>query len=223
MGNGNPEHQSKRDRVRARAEARLQAERRAQQRRTLGIALGGVALVAVVVVFVVVLMGGNDDGGGGGPSASGEVTVEGGPRETPLDPGDVVPAFTAPELSGGTVDWGDYAGKPTVLSIWAPWCPHCQVELPIVDRVMRDYAGVGWVTVVTSIGAQPGPTPEEYMLENELDFPVAVDDETETLAAAFGIQGFPTLYFVNSDGTVALELEGEVDEATLRSSIESLT
>jgi len=222
MGNGNPEQQSKRDRVRARAEAKRQAERRAQQRRTLGIVLGGVALIAVVVVFVVVLM--NDGGeGGGGPSVSGEVTVEGGPRDAPLEPGDAVPPFTAPELSGGSVDWADYTGEPVVLSVWAPWCPHCQVELPIVDRVMRDYAGVGWVTIVTSIGAQPGPTPEEYMLENQLDFPVAVDDETETLAAAFGIQGFPTLYFINSDGTVALELEGEVDEATLRSSIESLT
>jgi thiol-disulfide isomerase/thioredoxin len=223
MGNGNPEQQSKRDRVRARAEAKRQAERRAQQRRTLGIALGGVALIAVVVVFVVVLMGGDGGGNGSGASETGEITVEGTPRDTPLQPGESMPSFTAPELSGGTVDWSDYAGKPVVLSVWAPWCPHCQAELPVVDRVMKDYVGVGWVTIVTSIGDQPGPTPEEYMLENQLDFPVAVDDETETLAAAFGIQGFPTLYFVNSDGTVALELEGEVDEATLRTTIGSLT
>ncbi|MGZ8599138.1 MAG: TlpA family protein disulfide reductase [Actinomycetota bacterium] len=213
---------SKRDRVRARAEAKRQAERRAQQRRTLGIALGGVALIAVVVVFVVVLM--KDEGGNGaGPSTPGQVTVEGSPRTTPLEPGESVPSFTAPELSGGKVDWKDYAGQPVVLSVWAPWCPHCQAELPVVDRVMKDYAGVGWVTIVTSMGDQPGPTPEEYMLQNELDFATAVDDEAGTLAAAFGIQGFPTLYFVNSDGTVALELEGEVDEATLRSTIESLT
>ncbi len=221
MTNGDAERQNKRDRTRARAEARRQVERRAKQRRTLGIALGGVALIAVVVVFVVVLMGG--DGNGGGPSTTDEVTVEGSPRSAPLQPGESVPEFSAPELSGGTIDWKDYAGKPVVLSVWASWCPHCQAELPVVDHVMKDYAGVGWVTIVTSIGDQPGPTPEEYMLDNELDFPTAVDDQAQTLAAAFGIQQFPTLYFVNSDGTVALELEGEVDEATLRSAIESLT
>jgi len=218
----NPERQSKAEKTRARAEARREAELRAQQHRYLGIALGGVALVVAVAVFVVVLIG-QGDGDGTGPSAPGEVTVQGSPRATPLQAGEAVPAFTAPELAGGTVEWSTYAGKPVVLSVWASWCPHCQVELPVLDRVMKDYAGVGFVTIVTATGVRPGPTPEEYMLENQLDFPVAVDDEGETLAAALGIQGFPTLYFVDSDGTVAAQLSGEVAEADLRSTIESLT
>jgi thiol-disulfide isomerase/thioredoxin len=213
--------QTKRERQRARAEAKREAQRKAQQRRTLAYALGGIALIAVVVVFVVAFMSG-DDGGGAGPSTSGEVTVSGGPRSAPLQSGEPVPAFTAPDLFGGTVDWSDYAGSPAVLSVWAPWCSHCQVELPVVDRVMKDYPGVGLVTIVTSIDAQPGPAPDEYMLDNNLDFATAVDDGDGTLAAAFGIQGFPTLYFVNSDGTVALQLEGEVDEDTLRRTIDSL-
>ncbi|OFW79643.1 MAG: hypothetical protein A2Z48_02700 [Actinobacteria bacterium RBG_19FT_COMBO_70_19] len=221
MTNGNPEQQSKQDRQRARAEAKRQAERRSERRRTLSVVLGGVALIAVVVVFVVVLMGGQE-GGGTGPSTVGDVTVEGVPRDTPLEPGESAPAFTAPDLFGGTVSWSDYLGSPALLSIWAPWCPHCQVELPVVDRVMKDYAGVGLVTIVTAIDAQPGPTPEEYMQDNQLDFAVAVDDEDQTLAAAFGIRVFPTLYFVNSDGTVALSLTGEVDEATLRAALDSL-
>jgi thiol-disulfide isomerase/thioredoxin len=218
----NPGQESKTDRTRARAEARRQTERRAERRRKLGIALGGVALIAVVVVFVVVLMG-EGGGNGGGPSAPGEVTVLGSPRSTPLQAGETVPAFTAPELAGGTLDWTSYAGKPAVLSVWASWCPHCQAELPVLDRVMKDSSGVGFVTIVTAIGTQPGPTPQEYMLQNQLDFPVAVDDEGQTLAAAFGIQSFPTLFFVNSDGTVATQLSGEVAETDLRSIIDSLT
>jgi hypothetical protein len=57
--------------------------------------------------------------------------------------------------------------------------------------------------VVTAIEDQPGPTPEEYMRDNDLAFPVAVDDDAGTIARALGIQGYPTLYFVSSDGTVA--------------------
>lgn len=221
MTNGLLEPSSKRDRQRARAEARREAERRAEMRRRLATVLVGVVLIAVVVMFVVALMG-DESGDGDGPSATGEVTVEGMPRTTPLEPGESVPVFTAPDLFGGTVSWDDYAGSPALISLWAPWCPHCQVELPVVDRVMKDHANVGLVTIVTALDAQPGPTPEEYMRENGLDFPVAVDDETQTLAAAFGIEVFPTLYFVNSDGTVALTLTGEVDESTLRSTIEAL-
>ena len=222
MTNRNGTQRTKRERQQARTDARREAERKAQQRRTLGYAAAGTVLVAVVVMFVVALMGGNDEGGGGQPSTVGEVAVEGAPREAPLEPGEAVPSFTAPELFGGTVTWDDYAGAPAVLSIWAPWCPHCQVELPVLDTVMKDYAGVGFVTITTALGAQPGPTPEEYMQENELDFPVAVDDEGGTLATAFGIQVFPTLYFVNSDGTVGAALTGEVDEETLRATIDAL-
>lgn len=221
MANQGPA-QTKRERQRERAEAKRAAERKAQQRRTLGYTLAGIALIALVVVLVVALM---DDGGSednGGSSAAGEVTVDGAPRDTALAPGDAVPAFTAPDLFGGTVTWDDYASAPAVVSVWAPWCPHCQSELPVVDGVMVDYPEVGWLTIVTAIDAQPGPTPEEYMTDNDLSFPVAVDDDQGTLASAFGIEVFPTLYFVNSDGTVGVTLTGEVDEATLRSTIESL-
>jgi thiol-disulfide isomerase/thioredoxin len=222
MANGEQQQQSKRERQRARAEAKRAAERKAQQRRNLGYALGGIALVAIVVVLVVAFMGGGD-GNGTGPSQQGEVTVEGSPRDTPLQAGESVPAFTAPDLFSGTVSWDDYAGSPALLSVWAPWCSHCQAELPVVDRVMEDYPDVGLVTIVTAIDAQPGPAPDEFMQDENLSFPVAVDDDQGTLASAFGIQGFPTLYFVNSDGTVAAEYEGEVDEATLRSTIDSLS
>ena len=88
---------------------------------------------------------------------------------------------------------------------------------------MADHPDMGLVTVVTAIDAQPGPTPERYMQENGLEFPVAVDDAEGTLAAGLGVTGFPTLYFVNSDGTVALEMGGEVDEQTLRTVLDRLT
>ncbi len=218
---GQDQNRSRRDRQRERAEAKREAVRRAQQRRTLAYTLGGLGLIAVVVLFVFVLMGGDDARtAGAGPSATGEVTVDGGARDAMLEAGEPVPSFSAPGLSGGTVSWSDYEGAPAVLAVWASWCPHCQVELPVLDRVMRDYPDVGFVTITTAIGDPPSP--EEYMQEQGLAFPVAVDDADGTLGAAFGIQAFPTIYFVNSDGTVAQGLTGEVDEGTLRGVIESL-
>lgn len=214
------ERPTKGERKRERALARAEVERR-RQRRQLRYGLGGLALVVVVVLSVIVLMGG---GSGRRPTASeaGPVVAGGPPRDRPLRTGDPVPAFEAPGLAGGTVAWSDYVGRPAVLAVWASWCPHCQVELPVLDRVMRDFPNVGFVTVVTSIGVQPGPTPEEYLRQQGLDFPVAVDDARGTLGAALGIQAFPTLYFVGPDGTVVAEMEGEVDAATLRSAISSL-
>jgi len=211
---------TKRQRQRAAAEERAAARRRRQRRSTLGRGLGALALVAIVTVAVVVIAGAED---GGGPSGATEVTVAGQARSEPLAAGEEVPDFSAPGLAGGLVAWSDYAGRPIVLSIWAPWCPSCQKELPILDRIVREFPDVSLVTIVTAIGDKPGPTPEGYLADNGLTFPAAVDDGAGTLAGAFGITGFPTLYFVSSDGTVAEYGVGELSEQQLREAIGSLS
>lgn len=213
--------QTKRQRQRVAAEGRATARRRRELRRTIASLLGGVALVAVAVVGVLALMG--DEGGSVGPSPPGQVVVAGAARAQPLVPGDAVPDFSAPGIGGGTVSWGDYEGGPAVLSVWAPWCPHCQVELPVLDRVVSEFPGVALVTIVTAIDAQPGPSPDAYLEENGLSFPTAIDDSAGTLSDAFGIRAFPTIFFVSSDGTVVRSAEGEVDEDALRQMIASLS
>ncbi|MGZ5353096.1 MAG: TlpA family protein disulfide reductase [Actinomycetota bacterium] len=217
--------QTKRERQRAAAEARASALQRRAKRRTLAYVLGGVALIAAVVLAVFALSGGEPEEGteGVGPSAAGTVTSDGPDRAEPLGVGDAIPGFTAPAIGGGDVDWADFAGSPAVISVWAPWCPHCQVELPILDGVMQGFPDVSFLTIVTSIGDSPGPDAGVFLADNGIDAPTAIDDGAGTLAAAFGIQGFPTLYFVDSGGAVVQELEGEVDAETLRELIGSLT
>lgn len=204
------------------------AAERARQREALAWTVAAIVLIVAVVAMVWISSdGGGSEGASSGANpdvaAAGQVQVDGAPRSSPLAQGEPVPGFTAPELNGGTVQWAEYQGSPTVLSVWAPWCPHCQVELPVLARTLADYPDVNLVTIVTAVGAQPGPTPKEYMQDNGLEFPVALDDASGTLAQAFGIQGFPTIYLVNSDGTVAVEAEGEVAEQDLRAMLDQLT
>jgi len=179
-----------------------------------------------------------ESGGGGAtaiaPSRQGEITVSGEARAEPLGRGEVIPSFDAPGFQVVTdpgmgdstvrrqgVSWS--SGEPTVISIWAPWCPHCQVELPVLARVARDHPDVAFLTIVTAIGDSPGPDPGAFMADNGIMMPTAIDDARGTLAAAFGIQGFPTLYFVGSDGAVSRMAEGEVDEEELARIVDSLT
>jgi len=203
----------------SKAEVRAAARRRAQ-RRNLAYALATVAVVALIAVLITTAGKG---GGGGRPAASGEVQVSAGPHAGMLTAGETVPDFSAPGLDGGRVTWGDFRGSPTVLAIWASWCPHCQVELPRLDAVMKEFPNVKLVTIVTAIGQNPGPSPKQYMADENLSFPVAVDDANGTLAQAFGIESFPTTYYVGSDGKVQQATTGETDDATLRSLIGSLS
>jgi thiol-disulfide isomerase/thioredoxin len=150
------------------------------------------------------------------PADPGEVRAAGVPRSEPLAVGTRIPAFSAPTLSGGgRVDWAAYEGGPAVVTIWAPWCPHCQAELPILADVMADHPDVDLLTVTTAVDPRVPPTPEAYLAEHELDLVTAVDDRAGTLARAFGIRSFPTIYFVDGEGAVRRVVEGEIDRAAL--------
>lgn len=206
---------TKREKREAAKAARLEAQRRARRRkaiRTWGVPLA--VLAAIGLVAFLTTMGGEDI------RPAGDVEVSGPPRTGLLEAGETFPEFSAPRLDGGRVSWSP--GEPSLISIWAPWCPHCQVELPIVDRLSDEFPGVEVVTVATAVDDRPGPSVSEFVEDRDLTLPVALDDEEGTLARAMGIQGFPTLYFVDADGAVVAASEGEVGEQALRSALEEL-
>jgi len=180
------------------------------------------AVVGVVVLAAMFFSGGGDGDDGFAPSAAGTVSIdrEGGGM---LAAGEAIPDFEAPALSGGdTIRWADVEGSPTVLAIWAPWCPHCQAELPRLSAAVDERPGVQLVTVATAFGQAPGPTPPEYMRDEGLSFPVAVDDADQTLLSGFGVESFPTTYYVASDGTVVTATTGELQEAELAAILDDL-
>lgn len=155
------------------------------------------------------------------PSDPSEVQVSGEARG-PLRPGEEVPEFSAPGIDGGRVTWSNYVGTPTVLVVWAPWCPHCQKELPLLGSVAPDFPGVQVVTVVSSIGDSPGPDAADLLQQSNLDVPTAVDTGDETILRTLGVEGFPTTYYVKADGTVMLMTSGETTEDRMRKLFEQV-
>lgn len=173
---------------------------------------------AVAIVILAVAFGGSS---GSGPSPAGSVTIarEPGPQ---LQPGEPIPEWSAPSLDGdGNITWSDYVGSPTVFAIWAPWCQHCQAELPRLSAAVEQRPAIELVTVTTALG-QGGPSPQEYMDSRNLSFPVGVDDGAGTISAGVGLEAFPTTYYVDSNGNVVQMTEGEVDEAQLAAILDQL-
>jgi thiol-disulfide isomerase/thioredoxin len=185
---------------------RQRRDNRPQQRRsgTRNTWLALAALASVLVIVAVVL-----SSGGGSSATPGAITDLVDPARVSIDraagaalqPGEDLPAFSAPSLDGnGSVAWSTFEGSPAVIAIWAPWCPHCQVELPRLASALQDHPSVRLVTIVTAIGQEPGPQPEQYMSDESLSFPVAVDDTDLSLLNGMGVQSFPTTYYVGSYG-----------------------
>lgn len=204
----------------SKAERREEQHRAAARQRMLWIA---VAAVVALVVMAAVLLSGGDEGSDGASGAvpAQAVTIDR-PSGPELTPGDGVPSFSAPGLDGGTVSWSDVQGSPTVLVVWASWCPHCQSELPILVPAAQARDGVELISVTTAIGQDPGPTPSGFLADEGLTLTTAVDDASGTLAQGLGVTGFPTVYYVDAPGTVVSVTVGELPAGAIEDNLDAL-
>lgn len=199
-------------------------KKRAQQRAAgssrLWIWLGIGAAVVVLVVVALAFTGGSDgDTGEPAPSGSVEIARDQGPT---LSSGEAIPEWSAPALDGsGTMEWSTFVGEPTVLSIWAPWCPHCQAELPRLAAGVDAHPGVQLVTITTAV-EQGTQGSQDYLDSQGLSFPVAVDDAEGTLLNGLGVASFPTTYYVDAQGDVVDVTTGEIPADQLEQLLSAL-
>ncbi|MGB6058173.1 MAG: redoxin family protein [Microthrixaceae bacterium] len=202
--------------------------------------LGAVIVVVVLAVVAILLTGG--DGGSGTASKDKDtgahaaanavkeqsgVTVTGEPLpqypevSTVLAPADQDPAVgkTPPTLSGQTFDGSDLKidpsdGRAKVVVFIAHWCPHCQREVPEIQKWIDDGNkpdDVDFYAVSTAVSAkQPNYPPSKWIKSVGWTPRVLLDDADSHAATAWGLTGFPYMVAVNADGTVSERGSGEV-------------
>jgi thiol-disulfide isomerase/thioredoxin len=151
------------------------------------------------------------------------------PREQTVDSsatGVDAPAVTGTDYDENTVTI-ENDGRPKAVVFLAHWCPHCQGEVPEVQRWLNDTGGVDGVdlySVSTAVLAQPSNYPPSEWLEEEgWTVPLIRDDARSSVLTAYGDGAFPYWVFVNSDGTVALRVQGRIPINDLEQILEGLS
>ena len=86
------------------------------------------------------------------------------------------------------------AELPVVVDFWAPWCGPCKMVGPILDRFAKEFEGKMIIAKVNT------------------------DDDSEW-AQKYGVQGIPTMLFVNN-GEVVHQQVGAMPEPTLRTMVD---
>jgi cytochrome c biogenesis protein CcmG, thiol:disulfide interchange protein DsbE len=117
------------------------------------------------------------------------------------------------------------AQRPVFLEVFATWCPHCQHEAPIIDRLYRTYRSrVDFVGVSGSDTAMDGTSPASQL--DVLDwakrfnvlYPVAYDPLLN-VANLYLQGGFPTFAIIGKDKKVAYLNSGELAYSELSGAI----
>ncbi|KAB7623137.1 TlpA disulfide reductase family protein [Alkalilimnicola sp. S0819] len=123
-----------------------------------------------------------------------------------------LPELDLQSLSGEWMALRDFRGKPTVVNLWATWCPPCRREMPVLQAAQRQHANLHIVFVNqgedrASIG--------RYLHGQGLQLENLLLDPLHQYSEQTGARGLPTTFFYDADGQLVDTHLGELSEPML--------
>ena len=115
--------------------------------------------------------------------------------------------------TGRLVKLSDYRGKTVVLNFWATWCGPCRFEMPEFQKTYAEGGGKD----VTILAVDFRESDEQVLYFQEqfgLTFPLVLDRQG-TVAAHYGVEGFPATFFIDREGIVRAKNLGPVSGPVL--------
>ena len=97
------------------------------------------------------------------------------------------------------LSWDKLNGKVVVLDFWGTWCGPCVKKLPDVKKLAEKYAERDLV-VIGIHSAQGGDTCREFVEQNKISYPIAID--SGKTAEAFAVSSWPSVFVIDKTGKV---------------------
>ena len=129
--------------------------------------------------------------------------------------------FDLPPVAGLTRDGRAVAGfssrdlgRPSVIHVWASWCPTCREEHPHLMRLAERGAAIFGVNVLDE--------PERaraYLETKGSPYRAVGQDPRGLMLRTFGFRGVPGSAVVRAGGGVAAQVGGPLDDASIRARI----
>lgn len=117
-----------------------------------------------------------------------------------------LPELELPDLAGRVWTRADFAGKTSVVGVWATWCGPCKGEMPLLDKLHDEWRnGTDFQVVTVSVDSSPALV-APYLEREKLDFPVLLAGED--LFRAWEFDSIPRTLVVDSSGTIVAEMVG---------------
>ena len=132
------------------------------------------------------------------------------------------PDFSSSTADAQTLSLATLRGKVLLINFWASWCQECRPEMPVFERLHREFMTQG--LSVVGINAREGSAAiRGYAKELGLTFPLVLDPKGE-INAAYGVIGLPTTFLIGRDGRAVARAVGPRDwaSASARAMIKAL-
>lgn len=123
-------------------------------------------------------------------------------------------------IDGQAIDLADFSGRPTVVNLWATWCPPCRREMPVFERAQQGRPDINFIFI--SQGEPPSRV-GEWLDRQGLALDHVLIDEARLASTAYGQRGYPTTLFFDANGRLVTVRVGELSAATLGARLAQIT
>lgn len=139
--------------------------------------------------------------------------------------GDYAPDFELNTMDGKRVKLSDLRGQPVHMIFWSVDCIYCVKELPHVQKIYNENKE-DYTVLAMNITLQDGlDYAKEFIEEAGYDFTtVLIENNKEGLDTLqnYQVRGIPHNIFVDSDGIIAYNSPGMMDELTINTVLKEL-
>src|SRR5579862_3549497 len=130
----------------------------------------------------------------------------------PLPAGTKAWDFHTKTIQGRGLTLTSLRGHVTIVDFWATWCGPCQMEIPYLEGVYKQYRGKGVRMVGMSMDTDTAARVPDFVREAHMTYTVAVDPGRNTLACEHYNAGtLPSLFIIDQNGVVRWSAAGYHD------------
>jgi thiol-disulfide isomerase/thioredoxin len=120
--------------------------------------------------------------------------------------------FSIKTLTGESIDFNQFKGKPVFLNLWATWCGPCRAEMPSIQNLYNTVNKDSITFIMLSLDAEDEPQKvSKYVDSKGFTFPVFIASD---LPAQLQVKLIPTTFVIDKDGTMAYKKAGMADYDT---------
>ena len=130
------------------------------------------------------------------------------------------PALEAVDLDGRRWTLADADGRLVWVNFWATWCPPCQTEMPMMQRIAERH-GDRLLVLGVDFGEERSAV-EDFAERYAITYPILLDPELENFYRWSPRFGLPRHYFVDAAGLVVAEFPGELPPDQMVETVEAL-
>ena len=121
-----------------------------------------------------------------------------------------VPAIKLESITGKAIDLSQVT-EPTLVHLWATWCPICDLTKGSVESVAKKYR-------VINIATQSGDDEAllNYAQQNDMNPDIIINDYNGQLMNLFGAKAVPADFIISPGGNITFIEVGFTSELGLR-------